>query len=89
MLGYKGTTIQSNAVSLEHIQFFSLTNLYDLAKNAGFQIVEIQAANFIEAVFPISLLTKPFKPLQKLDCYIADKLPIAWSSGFYTVMAKK
>lgn len=89
LLGYKGTTIQSNAVSLEHIQFFSLTSLHELAKNAGFQIIEIQAANFIEAVFPISLLTKPFKLLQQLDCYIADKLPIAWSSGFYTVMAKK
>lgn len=88
-LGYKGTTIQSNATSLEHIQFFSLSSLHALAKDCGFQIIEIQAANFIEAVFPLSLLTKALKPLQKLDCYLADRLPITWSSGFYCVMAKK
>jgi 2-polyprenyl-3-methyl-5-hydroxy-6-metoxy-1,4-benzoquinol methylase len=89
MLGYKGTTIQSNASSLEHIQFFSLTSLRNLAQNAGFQLIEIRPANFIEAIFPLSLITKVIKPLQKLDCRFADVLPVTWSSGFYTVMAKK
>jgi hypothetical protein len=89
MLGYRGTTIQSNASSLEHIQFFSLTSLRNLAQNAGFQLIEIRPANFIEAIFPLSLITKVIKPLQKLDCRFADVLPVTWSSGFYTVMAKK
>jgi ubiquinone/menaquinone biosynthesis C-methylase UbiE len=88
-LGYKGTTIQSESTSLEHIQFFSLKNLKELASSTGFEIHKINSANFIEAVFPFSLVTKVFKPLQKFDCMLADKLPFTWSSGFYTVMHKK
>lgn len=88
LLGYKNTTTQSHAEDLQHIQFFSMTALKKLANENGFEIHTIAKANFMEAVFPFSLLTKRWKYLQKLDCQLADKLPLAFTSGFYTVWRK-
>lgn len=87
-LGYHGTTVQSAADNLDHIQFFSKKSLEALSKNNQFAIVKFQNANFIEDVFPVSLLSKRVKTIQHIDCKIADWLPHACTGGFLTVWEK-
>lgn len=87
-LGYSGTTVQSAAEDLTHVQFFSKASLRALAKKGRFHIQRIRNANFIEAVFPYSFLTNRVMALQELDCKMADSLPIGFTSGFYTVWKK-
>ncbi|MBI1182695.1 methyltransferase domain-containing protein [bacterium] len=87
-LGYSGTTVQSAAADLTHVQFFNRKALNELADKARFKIQKIQNANFVEAVFPYSFLTNRIMALQKLDCAVADALPVGFTSGFYTVWKK-
>jgi SAM-dependent methyltransferase len=88
LLGYKGTTEQSSADDLMHVQFFTWPTLVKLAKSHGLEIVTINKTNFIEQVFPFSLVIKRSKALQKLDCKLADWLPLGFSSGFMMVWRK-
>lgn len=88
LLGYKGTTIQSSADDLTHIQFFTWSSIGKLARSHGFEITAIRKTNFIEQVFPFSLLIKHSKVLQKLDCKIADWLPLGLTSGFMMIWKK-
>ena len=88
MLGYSGTTVQSAADNLDHIQFFSKTDLEQLSKQHGFKITGFGKANFVEDVFPFSLLAKRLVFLQKIDCKIADLLPYQFTGGFFTVWEK-
>lgn len=88
-LGYSGLTAQSNAENLTHLQFFSWKSLQSLARQKSLMLMEVSPANFMEAVFPFSLLSRRFPALQKLDCKIADVLPIHWASGFYTAWQTK
>ena len=88
-LGYKGITIQSSNHSLEHVQFFSLKQIRSMADECGLEVTKIRAANFVESVFPFSLITRIFRPMQKFDCFVADLLPVTWSSGFYLNLKKK
>lgn len=88
MLGYHGTTVQSNADDLSHIQFFTRKSISALASDAGFRIDIFKKSNFIEQVFPFSLLAKRSLFLQKLDCQLADKLPLRFTSGFMSVWKK-
>ncbi len=88
MLGYKGTTVQSAADNLDHIQFFSKKDLEQLSKQHGFKITGFGKANFIEDVFPFSLFAKRLVFLQKIDCKIADILPYQFTGGFFTVWEK-
>jgi len=87
--GYKGTTAQSDADDLTHIQFFTKPSLQALASENEFRIVRFGKTNFIEDVFPFSFFTKKFKILQKWDCAIAEKLPYRFTGGFVTVWQKK
>ena len=89
MLGYSGTTIQSDADDLTHVQFFSKKALYQLASENHFQIVSFNVTNFIDDVFPFSLLTRRSKTLQKLDASIASRLPHEMAGSFVTVWRKK
>lgn len=88
LLGYKGTTVQSSADDLSHIQFFTKKSLEKLANDNAFQIVRFGKTNFIEDVFPFSLLTKRLKFLQKADCRVAEWLPYSMNGGFVTVWKK-
>ncbi|HXS35439.1 MAG TPA: methyltransferase domain-containing protein [Flavipsychrobacter sp.] len=88
MMGYQGTTVQSDADNLDHVQFFSKNDLKDLSKSHNFRITKIGKANFVEDVFPFSFLARRIKALQKLDCKIADMLPANFSGGFFTVWEK-
>jgi len=88
LLGYSGTTVQSSASNLAHIQFFSKKDIYELAERSGFRIVKFGTSNFLEKVFPFSLLVKIFPPLQRFDCMVADIIPHTWASGFNTVWKK-
>ncbi|HEY8388490.1 MAG TPA: methyltransferase domain-containing protein [Parasegetibacter sp.] len=88
LLGYKGTTVQSDADDLTHIQFFTRKDLIELARKHKFKIVKFGKTNFVEDVFPFSLVTKRVKALQKLDCAIAEKLPYSFTGGFVTVWEK-
>jgi 2-polyprenyl-3-methyl-5-hydroxy-6-metoxy-1,4-benzoquinol methylase len=88
ILGYSGTTIQSSALDLSHLQFFTLRTLSALAADTGFRITVIQRSNFIEQVFPFSLLTKRSIWLQKADIALANRLPLSFTSGFMTVWKK-
>ena len=87
-LGYQGTTVQSSNHSLDHIQFFTLSQLHHMAGECNLTITGLRAANFMESTFPVSLLTRFIHPLQKFDCFIADYLPVTWSSGFYMTLKK-
>jgi 2-polyprenyl-3-methyl-5-hydroxy-6-metoxy-1,4-benzoquinol methylase len=87
-LGYSGTTVQSAADNLDHIQFFSKNDLLQLSKRNGFRITRFGKANFVEDVFPFSVFTRRIVALQKLDCKIADMLPDNFTGGFFTVWEK-
>lgn len=87
-LGYSGTTVQSSADDLSHVQFFTPRTLRRLATSAGFQIDIIKKTNFMEQVFPFSLLTRKNLLLQKMDCALAELLPLGFTSGFMTIWKK-
>lgn len=87
--GYSGKSIQSKAENLDHLHFFTLKHLRKIADNNGFKIIKVKKTNFISGVFPFSLITRYSTHLQAFDCWIADKLPFAFSSGFLTVWKKK
>ena len=87
-LGYKGTTVQSSADDLTHIQFFTKKTLEDLAKQNQFKIVQFGKTNFIDDVFPFSFFSNRIKSLQKLDCAVADILPYYFTGGFVSVWQK-
>jgi 2-polyprenyl-3-methyl-5-hydroxy-6-metoxy-1,4-benzoquinol methylase len=89
LFGYGGTTVQSSADDLTHIQFFTKKSLEQLADTTSFKIVRFGKTNFVEDVFPFSLFTKRIKFLQKLDCAVAEKLPYTMNGGFVTVWKKK
>lgn len=89
MLGYKGTTVQSQADNLDHVQFFSQNDLKKLADANKFEIIKFSKTNFVEDVFPFSLLTKRIKALQTLDCQVAEILPYGMTGGFNTLWKKK
>lgn len=89
ILGYSGKTIQSEADNLDHIQFFTLRALRGLAKETGFRITATRASNFIDDVFPISLLTRRLKFLQRWDSRVADLLPVFFSGGYLMVWKKQ
>jgi len=89
LLGYKGTTILSKSENLDHLQFFTINQLKRLSDMNGFKIVNIKNSNFIAGVFPLSLFYRSSRKLQTFDCWIADKLPHALVSGYYSVWVKK
>jgi 2-polyprenyl-3-methyl-5-hydroxy-6-metoxy-1,4-benzoquinol methylase len=88
LLGYRGTTVQSSADDLTHVQFFTKRTLEQLANGNNFKVVRFGKTNFIEDVFPFSLFTKRIKVLQKMDCALADRLPYSLNGGFVTVWKK-
>jgi len=88
LFGYSGTTVQSDADDLTHVQFFTKRSLERLARQNKFQITRFGVTNFIDDVFPFSLLTRKIKALQKLDAAIADKLPKQFAGSFVTVWQK-
>ena len=88
MLGYKGTTVQSAADNLDHIQFFSKKDLEALSSSYNFKITRFGKSNFIEDVFPFSFFAKKIPFLQKMDCKIADVLPTRFTGGFFSVWEK-
>ncbi|MDP4218096.1 MAG: methyltransferase domain-containing protein [Bacteroidota bacterium] len=88
LFGYKGTTAQSDADDLTHIQFFTRSSLQELAGRNNFRIIRFGKTNFIEDVFPFSFLSKKIKVLQKWDCAIAEYLPYRCTGGFVTVWQK-
>jgi len=88
MLGYKGTTVQSAAEHLEHIQFFSTKSIEKLASSNNFRLDKLQNADFVGDVFPFSLLIRRSESLQNLDCGLANSLPHHLTSGFLMVWKK-
>jgi len=87
-LGFKGTTAQSQADNLDHVQFFTRNDLRHLAQVSNFKIIQFAKTNFVEDVFPFSLLTKKVKFLQTLDCQVAELLPYSFTGGFNTLWRK-
>jgi len=87
-LGYDGKTVQSDADDLEHIHFFTKKTLSEIAYQHKFKISKFENADFIEDLFPFSLLTKRIGFLQQLDCLIADILPHQLTGGFHTLWEK-
>ena len=87
-LGFRGTTAQSQADNLDHVQFFTRKDLQQLASASDFKIIRFAKTNFVEDVFPFSLLTKILKFLQALDCQVAELLPYKFTGGFNTLWRK-
>ncbi len=89
LFGYSGTTVQSDADNLDHVQFFSKQDLEKLSASHQFKITRFGSANFVEDVFPFSFFAKRLPFLQRVDCAIADRLPVTFSGGFFTVWEKR
>ena len=87
-LGYSGTTVQSDADDLTHVQFFTKKALQQLAADNQFHITQFGVTNFADDVFPFSLFTRRIKTLQKWDAAIADRLPHQCAGSFVTVWQK-
>ncbi len=75
----------SNIQPSEHVKTFSLYNIRNLIKEAGFEIIKINHSDFI-SFSPILVKSKRFC---HLDCYLADKLPSAFVSGYFLLCRKK
>jgi 2-polyprenyl-3-methyl-5-hydroxy-6-metoxy-1,4-benzoquinol methylase len=88
ILGYSGGTLQSSNPDLTHIKFFTRSTLKRMMHNAGFKPYRFQNADFVERVFPYSMLTRRMVALQKLDCKVSDFLPHQLSSGIYSSWKK-
>jgi len=88
-LGYSGTTIQSAASDLDHIQFFTKSKLQNLATLSGFEIIKLKSSNFVDDVFPFSIVTRNSPALQKFDAKVADALPTGMSGGYLMVWKLK
>ncbi len=89
MLGYSNTTLQSQSDDLSHIQFFTKKAITDVIGKAGFNLLYFGHADFIQHMFPYSLLARRVRFLQKADLAMADYLPSALVSGFYSAWLKK
>jgi len=87
-LDYNGTTVQSDADNLDHVQFFSKRDIQRLSLKHNLKIIRFGKANFVEDVFPFSFFAKRIKILQKLDCRLADWLPYYFTGGFFFVCEK-
>jgi ubiquinone biosynthesis O-methyltransferase len=88
LLGYSGTTIQSEADNLDHIQFFTFKELVSISQKTGFKIESIKSSNFIDDIFPVSLVSRKLKFLQKWDSLLADILPQSFTGGYLMVWKK-
>lgn len=84
IMGYKGTTVQSDAADLTHVQFFSKKSLIKMISREKLNLKKFEVSNFLEGVFPFSFITKKIVLLQKFDCWVADILPHTFASGFMT-----
>ncbi len=89
VFGYSGSTVQSDADDLTHIQFFTTTSLKSLAAKNKFSIIQFGKTNFIDDVFPVSIIARKSKLLQKADSWLADRLPYQFNGGFFTVWVKQ
>jgi 2-polyprenyl-3-methyl-5-hydroxy-6-metoxy-1,4-benzoquinol methylase len=87
-LGYHAKTIQSSNEDLTHLQFFSFHAFHTLISSSGFTLLSYRNSDFMERIFPYSILTRRFRFLQRLDCALADYLPKQLSCGFYTSWTK-
>ncbi len=88
MLGYSNSTIQSHSEDLTHVQFFTRQSITSLISKHGFDLLQFGHSNFIEKVFPYSMLTRNVKALSKLDNTMVDFLPSVVASGFNTAWRK-
>lgn len=88
LFGYKHATMQSSNPDLTHIQFFTRTSLNKLLMDAGFKPMGFGKADFLEVVFPFSLVANRVKFIQKIDCAVSDVLPAGLTNGFYTSWKK-
>jgi len=88
MMGYSNSTVQSQSEDLTHVQFFTKNAITNLISERGFELLEFKHSNFLEKVFPYSILTRNINALSKLDNKIVDFLPSALASGFNTAWRK-
>lgn len=88
LLGYRGTTVQSDADDLTHVQFFSKSDLYALAKQHDFRIIRFGVTNFADDVFPFSMLARRSTKLQKMDAALANRIPHEYAGSFISVWQK-
>lgn len=88
-LGYTGTTEQSDADDLTHVQFFTKNGLNKMLNTQRFKMTAFGKANFLADVFPFSMLANRSYKIQHLDCRLADILPHHCTCGFYSAWMKK
>jgi len=89
IFGYSGTTVQSAADNLDHIQFFTKGALRRMAKTNNYNITGFRHSNFIDDVFPFSLIARKSQMIQKIDSKIADILPSILVGGFFSIWKNK
>lgn len=69
----------------DHIQAFTLTQISNLIKESGFEILNTSNSDFI-SFLPILVKSKK---IVYHDCKLADKLPPSLVSGWYIACSKK
>ena len=69
----------------DHVQAFTLSKIYNLIRDAGFEVLNINHADFI-SFLPILVRLNKFR---YYDCKLADKLPSPLVSGYYIACRKK
>ena len=72
-----------------HVQFFTKKSLIKLLQNQGLVLQKFKPTNFMESVLPFSIVANRVNALQKFDNWLADQLPISFSSGFMTTWKLK
>ena len=87
-MGYKGTTIQSDAADLTHLQFFTKKSLEKLAGESQFKITRFGKTNFFGECFSLFTAGQPDPFFAGLDCRVAELLPTSFTGGFVTVWEK-
>lgn len=88
VLGYSNSTVQSQSEDLTHVQFFTKHAITSLIKRHGFDMLQFGHSNFVEKVFPYSMLTRRVRSLSKIDNAVIDYLPSVLASGFNTAWRK-
>lgn len=87
-LGYDSATLQSSNEDLTHIQYYTVNSFTAVLTKVGFKNTQWNNADFVERIFPYSILTKRIPILQKIDCALANHIPKQLTCGFYTAWTK-
>jgi len=78
-MGYKGTTVQSDADDLTHLHFFTQKTLRQLADQSRFRITRMGGNKFCGECISFLPADQTHQGLQVWDCRLAEVLPTGFT----------